>query len=257
MRRWGLLLSFSLVMAGCEGATNSKQPGGTSESSASADAVAVKRYAPEDLPSVEDFLPPLDDGRVELAPPKGWRLLPRDPKYLVRLVKGEEDNSLPRLTVQVEDAAEEVSDVTEGNMAQFAAQMEKRSAAVAGRKILEPERPIVLGKVIWSRHVRQLRYHGGQAAVQSLTTARGGRIYRLELTVDSPGDSTADFAKALLAHRDAAYALAANWKFSGAASEASTAASAKDEPPTKADPAKTGATTAEAPGGNSPEKNPD
>jgi hypothetical protein len=37
--------------------------------------------------------------------------------------------------------------------------------------------------------------------------------------VESPGESSGDFAKAVLAHRDAAYAVAANWRFTGAAAE--------------------------------------
>jgi hypothetical protein len=234
---FGLLL-FTSFLAGCGGPTDSAQPAGNAKPAAKRQDAALKTYAAADLPAVEEPLPPLDDGTVLLSPPKGWRRLPRDSKYLLRLVKGAEENSLPRITVTAEPAPENMADVTEENAAEFAALMEELSAAVQGRKLLEPERPIVLGDYVWSRHVRQLRARGsktGLAVVQSLTTARGGRIYTLELTVSAAGESSTDFAAAVRAHRDEAYALAANWKFLGAAAEPAPASgeNAADEAPVK------------------------
>lgn len=263
MRHWPwnvLLVALSLALTGCGGSFNSKPSAGNAKPAAQGEAAAAKRYAAADLPPVEAFLLPLDEGRVELSPPKGWRVLPRNPKYLLRLVKGAGDNSLPRLTVTAEPAPDGMADVIEENFTEFARQMEQRSAAVAGRKILEPERPIFVGDYLWSRHVRQLRARGsssGLVAVQSLATARGGRLYVIELTVESPGDSSDDFAKAVLAHRDAAYALAANWKFIGAAAEQAAAAPEKEESPPEAAPARSGATEENPAPAETPEKNPD
>ena len=251
----GLLVFLSFLAGGCGGATDSAQPAGDAKPAARQDA-ALKTYAAADLPAVEEPLPPLDDGAVLMSPPKGWRRLPRDSKYLVRLVKGAEENSLPRITVTAEPAPENVADVTQENAAEFAAQMEELSAAVQGRKLLEPERPIVLGDYVWSRHVRQLRARGsktGLAVVQSLATARGGRLYTIELTVTAPGESSTDFAAAVRAHRDEAYALAANWKFLGAAAEAAQASgeNAADDAPVK------GLESERNPPADSGEKNPD
>jgi hypothetical protein len=261
MRHWSaVLLALGLVLPGCGKPSDSKQPKPDSTSALKSPA-ELKSYAAADLPAVVEARLVLDGGRVELSPPEGWKVLPRDSKYLIRLVKGTAHNSLPRLTVTAESAPEGTSDVTEANVAEFSAQMEQLSAAVQGRKILEPERPILVGDYAWSRHVRQLSARGtssGLAAVQSLATARSGRLYVIELTVESPGDSSRDMASAVMAHRNAAYALAANWKFIGAAAEPATAPPEKEESSPAAVPATTGA-TAEKPSTAepSPEKNPD
>ena len=211
--QWGALIAAALVLTGCDHPSVSSQ--GDAASASPEQASAIKRYAATDLPEVGERLPPLDEGRVEFASPKDWRTLARDRKYLARFVKGKEDNSLPRITVSAMTGPPDVADVTEENASDFAAAMQELSKAVAGRKLLEPERPIVLGDYVWSRHVRQLRGRTGDAAVQSLATARGGRLYVIELTVESASDASDDFAKAILAHRDMAYAVAASWKFVG------------------------------------------
>lgn len=255
---WGVFLALGLVLPGCGNPSDSKQPKSGLKPAVKG-AAALKTYAAADLPAVAETRLVLDGDRVELSPPEGWKVLPRDSKYLVRLVKGAKDNSLPRLTVVAEPAPEGMADVTEDNVAEFSGQMEQRSAAVAGRKILEPERPLIVGDYLWSRHVRQLRAPGtssGLAAVQSLATARGGRLYVIELTVESPGDSSDDMAKAVLAHRDAAYALAAHWKFSGAAAEPAAAPDQEESPP-EAAPARSGSTEENPAPAETLEKNPD
>jgi hypothetical protein len=218
--RWGALLAAGLALAGCDNPSPSSQP--VSSAPSSQQAAGFKKYVAKDLPAVGERLPPLDDQRVEFAAPKDWRLLSRDRKYVARFVKGKEDNSLPRITVSALPAEAGMEDVSEENVSAFAEKMQDRSQAVEGRKLLEPERPIVLGDHAWSRHVRHLRGRSGHAVVQSLATARGGRLYLIELTVDSAGDSNDDFAKAILAHRNTAYAVAASWKFLGGAAKAGT-----------------------------------
>lgn len=222
--RWGALLAAALALCGCDNSSASSQGG--SSASSSRPGAGPKRYAADELPEVGERLPPLDEGRVEFASPKGWRLLSRDRKYLARFVKGKEDNALPRITVSLPIRAPEgIDNVTEDNASDFAAKMEESAKAVKGRKLLEPERPIILGDYVWSRHVRHLKGRSGDAAVQSLATARGGRLYLIELTVDSAGDSNEDFSKAIMAYRNTAYAVAASWKFLG------------DEPQPAAEPA--------------------
>lgn len=224
MQPWhlGALLAAALALGGCDKSSPSSQPADGPPAAAKGEAAGPKKYEASDLPAVAEPLPPLDGGRVEIAPPKGWRVLPRDSKFLARFVKGKEDNDLPRITVSAMAAPEGIADVTEATVAEFAAQMQKRSDAVPGRRMLEPERPILLGENAWSRHVRHLKASNGHAPLQSLATARAGRLYLIELTVAAKGDSTSDFAKAILAHRDAAYAVATSWRFLGEAAEPPT-----------------------------------
>lgn len=198
-----------LVLSGCA------QPPPSADSSPKRPAAATgpKRYDADNLPPVAEPLPPLDGGRVQFAPPQEWKLLPRDSKYLARLVKGK-PNELPRIVVSaMPTAAGEIADVAEENFTEFVKERKKASAAVKGRKMIEPVRPIILAGRPWARHVRYVEFSGSPAALQSLETARGGRRYVIELTVQAASNRADDMAKAILEHRDAAYALAANWRF--------------------------------------------
>ncbi len=236
MRNWLLtaILAAGMALSGCGSPSDPSQRAAGVAPAAKGETAAPKRYAAADLPAVAVPLTNLD-GDVELAPPQGWRVLSRDPKYLARFVKSQGDNSLPRITVSPSmPAPEGIKDVSEENVAEFAEKMQQRSAAVPGRKMLEPERPIIVGDYVWSRHVRQLGLRGGgRAAVQSLATARGGRLYLIELTVESPGETTDEIAAAILKERDAAYAVAASWKFIGESAESEPT---KDSPPESAPP---------------------
>src|SRR5262245_13257114 len=197
--------------AGCGHPSGTSQRTTPATNEQSGDTAAPKRYAAKELPAVGERLPLLSDPRVELSPPEEWRVLARDPKYLARFVKGNDNNSLPRITVTAIEAPQAVEEVTEDNVAKFAGKMQKRAEGVKGRRMLEPARPIILGEVAWSRHVRSISAGGKAGAVQSLETARGGRLYIIELTVVASEDSQAALSTAILEYRDAAYAVAANW----------------------------------------------
>lgn len=215
----GVLLAGALILTGCgnpptEGSSNgdlSEGPQGNND--------AIKSYTAADLPAVGDRLPPLDGGRVEFAPPAQWQVLPRDSKYLARFVKEKEASSLPRITVTAEQSPEGVEEITVESVAEFSALMQARSEEIPGRKLAENERPIVLGAHPWSRHVRKVALNRKPTIVQSLATVHGGRLYVIELAVPSLGDREEDLVKAILAHRDAAYAVAASWSYVGSAAE--------------------------------------
>src|SRR5262245_45567867 len=79
--------------AGCGTAPNGQNGG--------SDEVTIKRVAADALPDHADYLPPLDDGRIEIPGPKDWQRLPREVKYLARYVK-ESKLGLPRILVTVD-----------------------------------------------------------------------------------------------------------------------------------------------------------
>jgi hypothetical protein len=154
-----------------------------------------------------DYLPPLDDSRIEIAPPADWRPMPRDSKYVVRFYK-EARNGLPRIEVVVEDVdAEGITDVTEENLSDFISwankQLEERGTAV-----LEPPIALVIGKNPCARFVSNLKLKLGDntllAERQSLQVSRGGRLYTINLLI-LPGT--------LLQSRDAGYAVCAGLRF--------------------------------------------
>lgn len=242
--RWSLVMvAMALAVAGCDTtARNEDRP-------AADEPPAVKTYQAADLPAVADPLPSfLDNGRVELSPPAKWKVLSRHSQYLARFTKYPDPNKLPRITVSAMPAPSGIVDVTEDNMAEFAAQMQARAEGVKNRRMLEPCRPVILGDIPWSRHVRYISA-SGPAAVQALETARGGRLYVIELTVAAKEDSDEAFAAAILTERDTAYAVAANWRFVGEA-----AAARAEEAPADGTPAEAAApsATSEATGSNPP-----
>lgn len=82
----GILLSF-----GCK--EPSENPGGAPQSSRGGDdsgtveglekKIAWLQFEKDKLPGVEDFYVPLDENKLELAPPEGWNVLPKKPAYLI------------------------------------------------------------------------------------------------------------------------------------------------------------------------------
>lgn len=211
MWQWstGALMAVILAAAGCD-KPSSPQPSSPQPAPSHAPAGEVKTYSAAELPAVGEPLPPLDQGRVEFAPPQGWQVLSRQSQFLARF--SPQGKSKPEIRISAMSAPDDTN-VTRENAAAFASQMQARSEAVSGRRILEPCRPVVLGDQVWSRHVRHVSMNRQPTVLQSLETARDGRLYAIDLYVPCAGETDQDIAKAIMAHRDEAYAVAANWKF--------------------------------------------
>jgi len=172
---------------------------------------SIKRRERDSLPAVEAYLPPLDEGRVQVAPPEGWRPIARDAKYLARFVKGDAAE-LPRIAVTAADSpSPEVTNVTEENVEELIGPLTAKSKE-GKKKPVEPVRPIILGDQVFARHVRMARYNDEPCAIASLQTVRDGRLYSVELYVKAGSDGS-EYPKFLKQHQDAAYAVAANLKF--------------------------------------------
>lgn len=76
----------------------------------------AKPVAPK-MSEVGDYLPPLDGERVQVAPPKGWHTLPRNPDYLVRFIPKKEA-SYPAILVTVQPF-EDIAEVTSENLKEY------------------------------------------------------------------------------------------------------------------------------------------
>jgi hypothetical protein len=165
-----------------------------------------------------DPLPPLDDGRVELAGPEGWKFLQRTFSYLARFGQGT-PNELPRIEVTVveESPYAEFKTITKDNVVAFAKAIDKKifaeeSPAVLAAPSFEPPKPMIIGGVPCVRYVlpRNIRSRVGGTSVvylverQILDTIYNGRLYRVELLV---------LEGTILRHRDAGYAVLASMKF--------------------------------------------
>jgi hypothetical protein len=216
---------FSLSGCGSGGSGGKASPAAAEKS-----AGAIKRRTADELEPIGDYLPPLDDGRIEIAPPAEWKPMPRDARYLARFVKGKV-SELPRITVTVWDTPlPAITELTEANAGQLAAelitQLKKDKKTVP-----EPPKPIVLGETLFLRHVRLAKLpSGGNVVVQALDTVRGGRIYTVELIADVDAPRGDQYEASLKNVRDFGYAVAANLKFTGGDSGASEAP-AEPSPP--------------------------
>jgi hypothetical protein len=211
-----LLMALSCIVSpGCGGgaAENGSGSGGTAAETEGdeADGSAIKRRKVDSLPAVGAYLPPMDDGRIRVAPPEGWRPVARDSKYLARFVKGDA-SELPRIAITVADSpSPEVTNVTEENVEELIGPLTAKSKE-GKRKPIEPVRPILLGDHVFARHVRIARMNDEPVAIVALQTVRDGQMYTVELYVNAGSDGN-EYAKYLKQSQDAAYAVAANLKF--------------------------------------------
>jgi hypothetical protein len=223
-RLFPIAVSLSIcLLAGCPGtpakpgaATKgaSAKGGGTTESSTD---FGIKRRAASELPAVADYLPPLDDGRIEIAGPEDWNTLPRNSKSLAGFVKGK-PSELPRIVVTAGDPpAAKPADTTEDNADMLATLLEGQLRKDPKKVVPELCLPIVLGKHVFIRHVRLASLGGDPAVIQSLQTVRGGRLYTVELICAVNAADGREYKKSLTDERDNGYAVAANLKFGKAA----------------------------------------
>lgn len=192
------------MMTGCGGA-----PSGGATGGATGGDGRVKQYAAAQLPKVEQQLPALDAGRVELPTPDGWAFASQGKGLLTRFhLKGR--TGIPQIVVKAEDSAGGVATVTSANVAEYSDQVQAELNAQVAQKratVLEPVRPLILGENAWARYVLSAKLPGKvQATIerQVLRTTQAGRTYTIDLQVDNT-----DLSK----HRDHAYAIAAGTRF--------------------------------------------
>lgn len=119
------LIGCCLCLVGC---------GGSSDQIV--DDVAQKdgsKPAAPKMSKVEAYLPPLDGGRVQIAPPAGWHTLPRKAKYLVRFTR-KKGVSSPAILVTVKPF-EEIGEVTTKNVKKYAKLLDDPGDNVQLRRI--------------------------------------------------------------------------------------------------------------------------
>lgn len=233
---WALVL---LALSGCGDPDRASTSSNKDEPSA---AATIKRRTADSLKPIGDYLPPLDDGKIQIAPPAEWNTMPRDARYLARFVKGKA-SELPRITVTAWDSPLlEVSDLDESNAGLLTAHLIKEMKRDK-KTVVEMPKPIILGDTLFVRHVRRAKLPSGDnVVVQGLDTIRAGRIYTIELIALIDAPRAEQYEASLTKWRDYAYAVAANLKFG-----AETAPPATEAPP---------ATPAESPPQEKPAEKP-
>jgi len=144
---------------------------------------SVPNLAQPDMPPLGDYLPLLDEGRLEMAPPKNWAVSPRSTKFIVRF-QSDPSAPYPSVVVTAEDCAQ-FRDVSEKNVTQYlkfvAAEME-----AAGRSgTVQPGRIGQMVGVVYQRRVKVKDSLGTILDQLYFDTVRGGRRYRFQLWANS------------------------------------------------------------------------
>ncbi len=200
-----LVLAGSLLLAGCNPSSDTRDaaessgagtdsaqasPGeGVSGSATSQGSdPTIFRYSIAELNmKLGSYLPPLDEGRVEVAPPDKWYLEPRSKNYLTRFVRDRTHQSpLPRITVQVRPADfDDPADTTEEDLLELLDLLQNQLDSESAKGLIEQPAPMVIGTIGCIRHVVRKRFQIGKRVITAdrevLQTLTQGRIYQLSL----------------------------------------------------------------------------
>jgi hypothetical protein len=159
---------------------------------------------------VGDYLPPLDEGRIEIAQPEGWEVGARQIGYVAWFHRYKDTQALPHIRITVEITPRDApQDVTRENVEEFAKWLTVyvKQDLNPDETLIEPVVPMMVGDNAVGRYVRKGRYRGADVEQHMLVTSQGGRLYTLQQLV-----MRGDLGKK---HdiRDAAYAVVASFKF--------------------------------------------
>jgi len=174
-------------------------------------APLVQRYTVDQIgETLGGYLPPIDDGYLRVAPPAGWRVLPRSNKYLVRFVHDPTRRvALPRITITVTSAGfDEPYELDEDALFEFQDLVEQEMSDAEQKSLVEPIKLLVLGDVPCLRYVIKKGFEQQgktiQGECQVIKTLHAGRIYTINLDV---------YRGALIAHKNSAYVVVAGLEF--------------------------------------------
>jgi hypothetical protein len=102
---------------------------------------------------------PLDEGRVEAAPPEGWYVPPRNSKFVVRFQE-ETDSTYPTILIQAEDFRAG-PDLSENNVVEYADRVRQQLKQGTTSNAWETVRPIKIGSLIGVTYQRMGKAKAG------------------------------------------------------------------------------------------------
>ncbi len=166
------LVSLFLV-AGCDQPTKKKQP-----------AKRTTKVETGKLPKLGDHFGPVDNGRLEVAPPADWHVPPRSSKFVARFQQSEEE-VYPSIIITAEDDGSGAS-VTKKNVARYAKktadEMKKQKSAA---KLAHTVLPVEVGSFVGIIYKRRGKAPFGFKKVvvdrRIVETVVDGRKYMIEL----------------------------------------------------------------------------
>lgn len=147
------------------------------------DKGAKEKPVPElvkgNLPQLGDYLPPQDQGRLEIAPPKDWDISPRSPRYLVRF-QSDPNNSYPTILVTASDC-DRFKNVTPENIEDFAKFVAAELEAAGAKTAVKMGK---IGDLIGVSYTKRAKIKGSFGNIveqRFFDTVVNGRRYRFEL----------------------------------------------------------------------------
>ncbi|MCS7238143.1 MAG: hypothetical protein NZ899_07735 [Thermoguttaceae bacterium] len=135
----------------------------------------------EVLPALDSPLPPLDDGRIELAGPKGWYYPPRSARYVFRVQKSQ-NAGVPVIALTAEDVNEPATLTSETANAYIRQLAERQKRDPKSYRVLQ------LGGRSWIAYRSRGRQPGRVGEVfdiLALETVAAGRRYTLRLVCEA------------------------------------------------------------------------
>lgn len=214
----GCLAAWAALVMTLPGCGSSSGGSAGSAKSAAATKAAPKTPA---LPKLGEYLPPLDENRVEIAPPAGWQVPPRDSRWLAHFQE-KTSSKYPAIIVTAADYGSDFT-VTGKNANEFAKK-------VAEEQDLSTVKPVEIGRFVGAIYRTRAKQKTGISVVLDrlfLETVVNGRKYIVELR-------TRDGS--LLEYQPYLYAVAAGMKFGSEPEAVASVEPATEEKPAKAAP---------------------
>jgi hypothetical protein len=129
---------------------------------------------------IGDYMPPLEGGRLEIAPPKNWSFSRAGSDYLVGFhPAGSTLNDLPRILISVESSPYDGVEELQATNAEHLVQSIQET--LASDRLKSPAAIVTLGGRTWIEYVGLAKNRGTLVARQILQTVFDGRLYQVQL----------------------------------------------------------------------------
>lgn len=175
------LCAVSVVSVLVFGAIGCGQPGGGGGGSGPAGAASqVRQIDTEGLPKLGSPMAPLDEGRLEVAPPANWHVPPRRSQWLARF-QADPGSPYPTIFITAEHS-DATFHVTRDNLEQFANTVRNELLADSGTsRLAAGVQPVEVGGFHGTLYRRWGKSGTRVMERWMLETVANGRRYTLEL----------------------------------------------------------------------------
>ncbi|MDZ7618665.1 MAG: hypothetical protein U1E05_16805 [Patescibacteria group bacterium] len=222
MRTLACMCSAVLLALGGFGCGGPAEQGG--ESQTGEGGAAIQKISTENLPKLASPIAPIDDGRLEIAPPEKWHVPPRSSKWLARF-QADPGSPYPMIFVTAENS-DDLFHVTKDNVNELVSQIRKELQADPDTKRLAAGvQAVAIGGFRGVLYQRWGKASNWVMERWMLETVANGRRYTVELR---SREGSADVFRPHL------FAVAAGMKFTKGTAGGSALTAMEETPDDKA-----------------------